>query len=587
MRYFFLTIFLLQTLGLWSDILPKDKSMVNYTSVYFEEEYIALAKEYLLVVDSDSTNFTLNNPSKKVSSALPAFRIDGLKWNTHYYWKIIAYDKNHRQLNTSKLHQFTILKQMAAFVDSILIDVKVNKNGKHAGGLICIDYTRSIYNRSGEAVWTLPFIQGCVDERTQIRDLKITQDNTITFLTDNFPLEIDFKGTILWKAPFPYVFEGDTIIYHHDFRKTPRGTYMVLGNKKINRRALGDLMKNVRLEPETEIIDSVLYKKTLMTVLLEFNAKGDLIWFWDANTYITDADLNQRRTQSGFPELTTHSNAFSENAKGDKVYVGFRDLSRIVKIDKKTKSVEMSYGSITQNSNEKTSARDLFKRQHDATITDRNTLLIFNNNNPGIGDLTTPYFSSVLELKEDAKDKDPPVIWNFDLNFDNLSDGKSMTGGNVVELPNSNLLICAGTLNRISEVTKGKEIVWDAFVLMKVKRAPRYRPFPQYRCNWAAQLTEPHFIPYLLSPSKTKGKEIKINVAIANTGNADDYYTITVFSGDSTIVHTKETNLITPNNSFELKFNLPVTDGKDNLRAEIKSKNSNIIKSLPLGNFKE
>jgi hypothetical protein len=584
-KYLSIVVFLLCGYKSYCDVVPNDNSSLNFTSVYFEEEFETNASEYILFIYTDSTAVGTANVLEKVSGGFPAFWISDLKWDMRYFWKIKAYDKRHRELNSGQLHRFSIIKRVFGNPDSVKIAVKTNDKTAHAGGLICIDYTRSIYNRTGKAFYTIPLISGIVTERTQIRDIKVNQGNTITFLTEKFPVEINPAGTVLWKAPFPFVLDKDTIVYHHDFKKTSRGTYMVLGNKKINRRLIGDYSDVLSTESETEKVGSVVYKKAVMTVLLEFNAKGELLWFWDANSYITDEDLNARKGQSGFPEFTTHSNAFSENKSGDKIYVGFRDLSRIIRIDKKTKKVEATYGTGLHGSGETVLARDLFDHQHDATVTEHGSILVFNNNNPGAATGKIQQVSSVLELNENDESSGAAILWKFDLDFDNLTNGKSSAGGNVVEFPNSNLLVCGGNLNRIFEVTRQKRIVWDAFILMKTKNDTSYKPFPQYRCSWTAQLNEYHFIGYY--NFKRSGGQEKLIIRIINTGNVHDSYEVEIASLDAKGFSNKQTDTLSPGKITELEFepgdlNFLV----DDLSVVVKSKNSLTSKKLMFQDFK-
>src|SRR6185503_1799810 len=144
-------------------------------------------------------------------------------------------------------------------------------------------------------------------------------------------------------------------------------------------------------------IDNVLYRRTLIGILLEFNKAGKLIWYWDANNYIKDVDLNHKKTPTGLPNFATHDNAFGENEEGTKVYVSFRDLSRIVKIDKKTKKAELSYGD-KYPSGDAAYGNNLFKNQHDANVTRHNSIYIFNNNGAWGGGI-----SSIIELRDNLK----------------------------------------------------------------------------------------------------------------------------------------------------------------------------------------
>ena len=176
-----------------------------------------------------------------------------------------------------------------------------------------VDYTKSIIDRKGRQVWAIPPIDSVPIGKMFIRDIRITNDNTITFLTFHIPYEIDFNGKILWQAPYPFIMGRDTIVYHHDFKKTDRGTYMVLGDKIVYRKLIGHYTdQELKNSPDVTTINRELYKKTLIAILLEFDKDGKMIWFWDASDYVADIDLNHKKVEAGTPNFATHANAFSE-----------------------------------------------------------------------------------------------------------------------------------------------------------------------------------------------------------------------------------------------------------------------------------
>jgi hypothetical protein len=489
-------------------VIPADNSRLNYSTVYFEESFFEKAFTYELRLFKDSL-VKGSQPFRTAVSQVPAFSLHDLPWGTDYFWRLVYYDSLKNEVGRSNMHNFSIQKLVLSHLDEVRLAVRLNKESANAGGVICVDYSRSVFNRMGEALWTIPAEDSAMGINVQIRDLRITDDNTVTFLTGKAPLEIDLEGHVLWKAPFPFVFNGDTIQYHHDFQKTKRGTYMVLGLRKVWRPVLQKYDTSLFRQSDARIKNGTVYLGTQLSQLFEFDKKGRLIWFWDSNDYITDEDLNYKKTNTGIPNFATHANAFGENADGSKVYVGFRDLSRIVKIDKKTKRAERSWGEKYPGSNQE--AGDLFRKQHGSTITSHGSILILNNNSY----VKDGGVSSVMELRDDSVKGKEPLLWKFDLNFDSLTKGKSVSGGNVVELPNGNLLVCAGTLNRIFEVTRNKEIVWDAFVELKRKGEQRWEASPQYRANWIAALRYDHFVVKKTSPQK---------LLIYNTGSHTDTY---------------------------------------------------------------
>jgi len=553
-----------------AEVIPAERSRLNYTTVYFEEDVFTGAYSYELDLFSDSL---LTQNLKKISAPLPAFWIEDLSWASRYYWKVSVYDQKHQLLHSSAIHTFSIMKIVYQSYDEVRMDVIKNNKEKQSGGLISLDYTRSIYDRDGKPVWTIPQVEGIDTKNTHIRDLRITDNNTITFLTLRVPYEIDFNGKLVWQAPFPFTFNGDTVVYHHDFKRTKRGTYMVLAERKVYRLLTGTFTEEAfKNEFGAVKIDGVNYKQALVSVLLEFDKAGKVIWYWDANDYIVDVDFNYKKNPNGISDLSTHANAFSENEAGTKVYVGFRDLSRLVKIDKKTKKVELSYGE-RYPSGEALIPVQMFN-QHDANVTAHNSIYVFNNN----GLKNTEGFSSILELKDNVKMNDSALLWKFDLNFDTLSTGKSVNGGNSVELSPTNLLFCAGALNRVFEITKNKEIVWDAFLYSRGINETVWLPFVQYRANWIKQLNWPHFI--IENEKADKNAETDVQIKISNTGNCDDSYEISVFSEKNELLQKINTQVVSKGGSYSETLTLNKRVIKAHKRAGSEKKIRIYVKSL-------
>ena len=131
---------------------------------------------------------------------------------------------------------------------------------------------------------------------------------------------------------------------------------------------------------------------------------------------------------------------------------------------------------------------------------------------------------------------------DYDTSLNSFSPG----GGNITELPNANLLLCAGSLNRIFEVTRNKEVVWDASLLMNLKNDPTWKPFPQYRCSWLPRIKEYYFVP-AISEVSTSGT---LNLELTNTGTEEDLFTIEVLREGKSIYKNK-TKPVSANQSLE------------------------------------
>jgi len=536
------TIFLfVVSASCFGEIIPSDGSKINYTDVYFQSDLQTDGGEYVFSLYSDAD---LNELITHLKGPLPAFWVPGLSWGHSYYWKITALSKDGKELAPATIHHFSVLTIVYSGADEIWLDVKTNKKGSHSEGLISIDYTRCLYARAGNAVWTFPEMPWLSTSTTQVRDLKITKDNTVTFFNDQVPTEMDVYGNILWTAPYPFILKTDTILYHHNFTKTKYGTYVILGNKKAYRKVSPAYTAEDLRNFEIIRKDSGLYCKVLMTVLLEFNKKGELTWFWDSDDYIKDVDLNYKKKRENAPIMATHSSAFSLNEAGTKIYVSFRDLSRIIKLDKKTKKVELSYGEKLP-SGDALLGNSLFRKQQDVFVTRHNSFLVFNSN---VQDPSERWYSSVLEVKENPGPKDSLLLWKMPLNFDGLTKGRSFNGGNVMEVRGLNLLICTGSEGRIFEVKRSGEIVWDALVKSRKSGDTTWQNMPQYRSSWVTGLKRYYFITESKGLTTSAGMATwKVN--IHNTGNADDSYQVQVLSEKNAVVC--KTTVVSVKNSTE------------------------------------
>ncbi len=537
-----------------SSVLPADKSLIHYTTVYFEEDFLKGAKNYNLVLSSDSLFKNIITLKNFVKNELPAFWVPDLEWGHIYYWKVDAFAQNGAVVKQGKLHRFKITEIMTGNFDDVKLTINTNKPGKQSGGFIAIDNARTIYDRNGKAVWTLPKIPGLIDDWVQTRDLKMTKDNTLTLLVKQTPVEIDFEGNVLWKGPDPFVLNKDTIVFHHDLKKDGEGNYYVLGNKFVYRKLLVKLPQDVITnEDMVRITDTAVYRKTEIGVLLKFDKSNRLLWYYDLGSYLQDIDLNYKKSASGFPNFNSHANAFSINGQGTMAYIGLRDLSRIIKINIKTKAVIATYGE-KYPSGEAQFCNNLFRSQHDAHVTGHNSILVFNNNSLRSGGV-----SSVVEFRDSFGAKDSSLLWKLELDFDTLTKGKSMKGGNVLELANSNLFVCAGELNRIFEVTRSKEIVWDAFIWLRTKQDTLWKPFPQYRASLLGSLIKHHFMIRLEDVKKNKNT-VSVNYSIYNTGNYSDNYIIEIIDENNTVLKAQRTGRINYNGSFKSSIQYSKSD---------------------------
>lgn len=554
----FASLIFLGTYKSFAETIPKDSSQVNFINVYFEEDFKKEVTRYQLQIFKSQKSLMKDSAIVTLEGQLPSFTCTQLNWGNSYYWRINTLNKKNKRIETGKTHTFKIIPKVNSdFFSDLRLDVKTNTTDKHAGGFILIDYLRGIYNREGQPLWVLPNIAGFVHNGSQIRDLEFTPDNTITFLSNNIPLEIDLHCNVLWTLPNPYVFKNDTIYFHHDLKKTKQGTYFMLANKAVYRPMLIEYTDSLKkLNRDVIVKNDKPFIRTEIPVLLELSHDGKVLWYWDSDEYIQDIDLNFRKTPNGFPIAQPHANALGVNEENTKVYLGFRDLSRIIKIDKGTKKVELSFGQ-KYPSGEAMFADNLFKQQHDARVTNHNSILILNNN----GSRKNDEPSAIMELRDNVKMGDSVLIWRFDLNFDTLTNGKSYSGGNVTELPNSNLLLCAGQLNRIFEVSRKKEIVWDAFIYAYSKQENVWQSMPNYRGAWINDFEIKHF-PVDVINFKNKKNNCQLDIEIHNVNKFSEALEIEITQGGKT-VHSQKTETIMAGKKLPLNLNFSVLNAEN------------------------
>ena len=518
-----------------AEIIPADESIIHYTTVYFEEEFVTKAVHYRLEVQAGKQFDSANKMLFTAEGSYPAFHMNGFMWNEEYSWRITALNMKNGVLQPAVTHHFKISTfTRPAVYSETQLQVHKNNNGLQADGFIAIDYLNGIYDRSGNPIWMIPPINGFVNPDTEIRDLKHTPENTLTFMADNKPLEIDLHGNVLWSLPHPFILKGDTLTFHHEFQK--KGDhYYVLANKKAFRKiTTGYQPGKYNIIREVFPKEDGSYAKTHIAVILELDKYGRVVYSWDASSYIKDEDLNFKRAQDNFPFMEAHANGLGIDSTEQFLFLSFRDLSRIIKIDKTTSAVIASFGQKYPSGDAKM-AVDLFRQQHDGRPTKHSTMLIFNNNGPR----ETAATSAVIEL--DANNGD--LLFKFDLDFDSLTRGRSGSGGNVNELPNKNILVCAGQLNRIFEVTRQKQIAWDAFTVGKPIGDSTFKSLSNYRCSWVKELTGNNIL-LKIDHLKSTRKKILSQFDVINIGPIADAFVVKIFGSDGAVIYEEKLGTI-------------------------------------------
>lgn len=441
---------------------PVDGDTVNYRMVGFEVPEKKNATEYVLEVyetyikDDNTVHtrflFEQKSTNSKIVTTVPEFG-KSYKWRVKYFIKNNLVDSTGYYLLSTGKGQYT---------DTAKYHMRVLKN-ELAGQdyYIFVDGTKTLYNMKGEAIWYLPDIPGVVNENSIIRDLEVTPFNTITFLTSKDACEIDYDGNILWKAPNDGKFSQDSIeYYHHEFARLSNGNYMVAGSKLVEREIPAGI-KIPASESSYIVRQGKNYKKILAATLLEYDKAGMLVWSWLSDKYFSDADLFTPVMDGKGLRSNTHMNAFFFNETEGTIYTSHRNINRIVKIQYPSGNVLAQYGE-AYNKQIKISGDGMFYGQHNCRVSKDGYMYLFNNNNI-IGD-SARNVSSVAFFKEPVKSIDTlKKIWEFQNDFDSVTDGITVGGGGVFELNTGNVLVCMAKCRNYI-VSRSNKILWDSII---------------------------------------------------------------------------------------------------------------------------
>ena len=301
--------------------------------------------------------------------------------------------------------------------------------------------------------------------------MKISPFGTITVIVDERIYEINYNGDILWKGPRNGKVKKDIHnfdnAYHHEFIKLPNGHYMVMGFEQ----ALWQLPAAVDSATFAQLSDklvrdsnNVFFQKMFFSTILEYDQHGDVVWKWSGSDYFKRSDLFKRRVNDEFYDLNdTHANAFYFDQKKQNIYISFRDISRITKIQYPTGKVLATYGKRYFPGSDRRMKNGLFCYQNSCRVSQDGYLYMFNNNSCHSRSLPT-----IVMLKEPTSEKDSmKKVWEFECPMEELGPNETTQGyfnfgGNVSEMPDSAFFVCMGGLyGKVFILSRDKKILWS------------------------------------------------------------------------------------------------------------------------------
>ncbi|MCD6018430.1 MAG: hypothetical protein K0S53_1551 [Bacteroidetes bacterium] len=499
----------------------------------------AVSYSLYLAIDSasDKTNFK-SCLYHVYTDKTPATRVSRLPLGKDYKWYIEMQLKTGEKINSS-IHYFSILS--TRYNDTLYYKRKINynKRDKIQDGIIWCDFTHCAFDREGNLVWFMPTTNIEYVETNRIRDLRFQPDGTITFIKNPFAIHTTMDVKEIWKAPNsgPNV-EKFKDGYHHGFEKLKNGNYMVLAYDYVE---LEKANKNDTVSNKVELVN-----------LIEFNPKGEITWIWQMRDHFPLDILAIPKMASGREIINAHCNAFSIDKENKFIYIGYRDISRIIKIDRKTKRIVASYGKKLNAADTLVNETDIFCMQHNTTVLANNDIMVVNNNESRKGKISS---LEIFEQPKTLKDKITSK-WSFKFNFDLLNEGKSLKLGNVKMMSNGNLLINEGSSNRIVEITKDKEILWDMMIYRKDSLKGKWIDFGQYKIDFSTSL-----YPYYFTIGTSKKADNKMVVSVFNEGDFKDSYSYELYNDTKNRKEVfKQTAVIKSQDKSFITLNLNPTD---------------------------
>jgi hypothetical protein len=533
-----------------AEYLPAHNSVLNYTQVMFEFDEVDDADSYKLMLNENGKNI------QSVTIKTTAFLSKNiLKFGKKYTWQVKAYSKK-KLLHTSAIFNFSIANSTKVDISKIKFSIEIAIKNKYNDDILFIDNMAIAINRKGEPVWYLPDGINVEEDKNNFRTLQMHETGTITYINNSNCYEVDINGNTLWKAPNDGAFSGDAIeYYHHDFAKTPYNSYICASYKFVEGPNF--------FEPKNK-------SRVRYNTLVEYDVNNTLLWTWNEKDHVAQKTIFENDNSSTIEVAGTHQNGFIFNKKESSLFLSFRNTSQIIKI-------AYPSGKVLYNWNGKTDTAK-FYQQHGPSLTHNGDLLIYNNNIVPNADKSNIINPTIMLLSNPKNDEKSKLLWEYECAWKNRPNGIQSKEGFVKELNNNNFLVSVGGTERIFEISKSKEIVWEALCTKYNADSNKLLPFTNYRCYNSSSLYPIYFT---LQKSKKNSTSILLN----NVGTEDDEYSIGMYLEENNaeiIKNIKTTVAAGKSVQFNLVNHIQKFKGKK-IAVEVHSvKNKSMVKNVAL-----
>ncbi len=280
-----------------------------------------------------------------------------------------------------------------------------------------------LVNEEGQYVWWRK------RERGSFTDARVLPSGHLLHIFQNPVAQTQRAFETTWDGQQEFWASRDTVKVHHEVGIGPGGNYLYL---TYTHQMVGtDLWEGDGLE----IVDPVT---------------GAVLWDWDAFDHLSTAEFDPEQIlvtgRSGMGKDWTHANACVWDEARSIIWVSVRHLNRLVGVDYPSGDVRVVLGEGGLG------GLPLMSFQHAPELQQDGTLLLFDNGNKRV-----PPYSRVVHLR-----------WDETLNtvtelaeWRDTPDYFAAAVGDADRLPNANILVVAGTIRRIFELTPANENVWE------------------------------------------------------------------------------------------------------------------------------
>ncbi len=234
--------------------------------------------------------------------------------------------------------------------------------------------------------------------------------------------ESTWDGVEVWQS-------RDGVKVHHEVTPGPGGNYLCL---TYTHRPVGALLYE---GDGLELVDP---------------ATNAVLWSWDIFDHVSTDEVDPIDIlvtgRSGMGQDWTHSNAAVWDPDRSLIWVSVRHLERLLGVHYPSGDVRVVLGKGGLGGD------GLLSHPHAPEVQEDGTLLVFDN-----GNRRDPPYSRVVQLHWDEAANSVAEL----IEYRETPDYYAGAVGDADRLPNGNILVVAGTIRRIFEITDTGENVWE------------------------------------------------------------------------------------------------------------------------------